>query len=52
MDAMGNQGRKSNGSGQNLKKYLTTVIFYEAKNTLWFGNKVKAIENVHQITHT
>ena len=31
MDAMGNQERKSNGSGQNLKKYLTTVIFMKQK---------------------
>ena len=41
MDAMGNQERESNGSGQNLKKYLTICDFYETKNALWFGNKVK-----------
>ena len=52
MDAMGNQERESNGSGQNLKKYLTICDFYETKNALWFGNKVKVVENVHQITHT
>ena len=44
-----NRGRRSVNM-QILRSTLPLVIFKQ--NTLWFGNKVKTINNVHQSAHT